>query len=260
MASAQEPGGFLPTLPSPPPSAISSPTPHQAPILPAARNQPLKPGSAKESGFIAYADRKLLDISRNYEKRFDGGYEGFGYCARDLEGVVDVVWVSGTPSLQTPYLLTVALAVINYMPAFKFAPRETFSLLGKLDIALSSLLQGRNAETGNTLPGFEAGGGKLSTTEKVRMRGIVSGTRLAVVNIVGKGMASVLGSRTSEYRTETETEDEEDFNMESDTGINDDEDRSGPGSWEMEVARVYERTIVELGSALDSAGHAGGFE
>ena len=259
MASGQEPGGFLPALPSPPLSAISSPTPHQVPKLPIARNRPLKSGSAKESSFIAYVDRKLLEINRNYEKRFDGGYEGFGYCARDLEGVVDVVWVSGTPSLQTPYLLTVALAVTNYIPAFKFAPRETFSLLGKLDVALSSLLRGQNAETGNTLPGFEAGGGKLSTTEKVRMRGIVSDTRLAVVNIAGKGIASVLGSRTSEYRIESETEDEEDFNMESDTPMNDEEDRLGPGSWEMEVARVYERTIVELGSALDSVGHAGGF-
>ncbi|MCJ1353046.1 MAG: hypothetical protein MMC33_003030 [Icmadophila ericetorum] len=251
MAAIQEPGGFLLTLPTPPASTISSPGPHLAPTLPVPRNQPLKSGSSKESSFIAYVDRKLLDISRDYEKRFDGGYEGFGACAKDLEGVVDVVWVSGTPSLQTPYLLTIALAVTNYMPAFNFAPRETFSLLGKMDVALSSLLQGRNAETGNALPGFEGGRGRMSVTDKVRMRGIVSDTRLAVVNVAGKGMDSVRG----ESRIETETEDEEDFNMESNAEINYEEDRSGPGSWEMEVARVYERTIVELGSTLDSSGY-----
>lgn len=52
-------------------------------------------------------DRKLLGISRRYEKRFNTvledeatseakGYESYEELARDLEGVIDVVWVSGT--------------------------------------------------------------------------------------------------------------------------------------------------------------------
>ena len=110
MSSASEtpgPGGFLqPTLPSPPASSINSP-PSGNPILPQPRSTPLKPGSAKESGFIDYVDRKLLGISRRYEKRFNAdfeddvasegrGYESYGELARDLEGVINVVWVSST--------------------------------------------------------------------------------------------------------------------------------------------------------------------
>ena len=106
---APGPGGFLrPTLPSPPASSFNSP-PAGYTILPQARSTPLKPGSAKESSFIDYVDRKLLEISRRYEKRFNAdfedeamsgiqgrGYESYGELARDLEGVIDVVWVSGT--------------------------------------------------------------------------------------------------------------------------------------------------------------------
>lgn len=80
--------------------------------LPQSRSNPLKPGSSKESSFILYVDRKLLDISRRYEKRFNIGFEGepaltgdargyesFDEVARDLENVVNVVWVSGTRML-----------------------------------------------------------------------------------------------------------------------------------------------------------------
>ena len=54
-------------------------------------------------------DRKLLGISRRYEKRYNAdfedeamsgiegkGYESFGELATDLASVIDVVWVSGT--------------------------------------------------------------------------------------------------------------------------------------------------------------------
>lgn len=106
---APDHGGFLqPTLPSPPASSITSPSAGNT-TLPQPRFSPLKPGSAKESSFIDYVDRKLLGISRRYEKRFNAdfeddatsgiegrGYESYGELARDLEGVIDVVWVSGT--------------------------------------------------------------------------------------------------------------------------------------------------------------------
>lgn len=82
-------------------------SPDRVSILPTQRASPLKPGSSKESGFIEYVDRKLLNISRRYEKRFDAqlefssdiggrGYERFVEVAKDLSAIVDVVWVSGT--------------------------------------------------------------------------------------------------------------------------------------------------------------------
>lgn len=103
------PGGFLqPTLPSPPASTATSASPAPS-VLPRPRANPLKPGSSKESSFIDYVDNKLLGISRRYEKRYNAdfedeatsgiegrGYERFGEMAKDLEAVIDVVWVSGT--------------------------------------------------------------------------------------------------------------------------------------------------------------------
>lgn len=109
------PGGFLqPTLPSPPPSSTNSVSNAPA-LLPQPRSTPLKPGSSKESSFVDYVDRKLLAVSRRYEKRFNTdfedagetdskskGYEDFGELAQDLEGVIDIIWVSGT-RMETPY-------------------------------------------------------------------------------------------------------------------------------------------------------------
>jgi hypothetical protein len=157
---------------------------------------------------------------------------------------------SNPASLQIPFLLNIALAVTSYLPSFPFSPRRTFQLLQKLDLAFVSLLQGRNAETGEELPGFD-GGKAVSTTEKVRIRGIVESTRVLVVNISRSGGSLASESVTEE--TETETEGEMDVDTETDVesmGHHEDHGR-GDGDWEMEVARVYERTVVELGNALN---------
>lgn len=282
------PGGFLhPTLPSAPRSS-DSPPPTISSLLPKTRSNPLKPGSAKESSFIDYVDRKLLGISRRYEKRFNAdveddvtsgvegiGYESFGEVATELERVIDVVWVSGTrtrlprpisaasadkvivflASLQIPYLLTIALTACSCLPSFPFSPRPTFHLLHKLDFAFCSLLHGANAESGETLPAFEGGRGRLSTTEKVRMRGLVERTRVAVVEVAGKwGSVTDAGSMPlSNLETEDDitTENEAEDVME---GIQVD---GNHGRWEMEIARVYEKTIVELGTSLDTSGMGG---
>ncbi|PWY62785.1 hypothetical protein BO83DRAFT_383211 [Aspergillus eucalypticola CBS 122712] len=112
-------------------------------LLPKPRTHPLRAGSAKEATVINHIDTTLLRISRRHAKKFssayykpdddddagfnsnatgyspesfearrggnDGGegevqgYESFKEVARDLEGLVDVLWVSGTrkyPSLS----------------------------------------------------------------------------------------------------------------------------------------------------------------
>lgn len=160
-------------------------------------------------------------------------------------------------SLQIPYFLTIALAVSSYLPSFSFSPQPTFQLLHKLDLAFSSLLQGINAETGATLSGFGGGRGKLSTTEKVRMRGLVERTRLVVV-----AAAEEEGSLADATGTEESQEESSDELTTDDTGATAlEEFNEGHGRWEMEVARVYEKTIVELGASLDasSLGGSGGF-
>lgn len=109
-STAQEPGGFLqPTLPSPPSSSVNSPTPARG-LLPHPRSKPLRPGSSKESELINYVEQKLLAVSRRFENRFSAalseqednpdvegrGYKDIGEQLRDLDPVVDLVWVSGT--------------------------------------------------------------------------------------------------------------------------------------------------------------------
>ncbi|MCJ1317909.1 hypothetical protein MMC15_003236 [Xylographa vitiligo] len=280
MADHLEAGGFLhPTLPSP--LALTITTPSATPsVLPSPRKHPLKPGSSKESNFIEYVNQKLLEISGRYERRFNivsrqhaehsnqtvasNGYENFGELAVDLENVIDIIWVSGTrmypalvivqrsqtpiASLQTPYLLNAALAVTTYLPSFTFSPRQTFQLLQKLDISFSSLLHGHNVETGEALPGFDGGRGKLTTTEKVRIRGLVERTRVAVVVAASKAGSADGESRVTETDAALTTDDDMMDGL---------EDNTNHGGWEMEVARVYERTLVDLGAALDSSHNNG---
>ncbi|KAL8960494.1 MAG: hypothetical protein Q9193_002813 [Seirophora villosa] len=218
---------------------------------------------SKEGDLISYIEQKLLAVSRRYENRISAalsgeenpdiegrGYKDIGEQLRELDPVVDVVWISGTPSLQITFLLTIALSVTSSLESFPFTPRPTFQFLRKMDLAFSSLLKGVNAETGESLPGFQGGRGRLSTTEKVRMRGIVERTRVAVVEVAGKDGS--LADVKNVPLTETDTE--EDFNVTEDDDVDMLEDESSHRRWEMDIARVYEKTIVELGMALDASG------
>ncbi|KAL8735342.1 MAG: hypothetical protein Q9166_000887 [cf. Caloplaca sp. 2 TL-2023] len=234
MASSsrdQEPGGFLrPTLPSPPASSVNSPRAARL-ILPSPRSRPLKSGSSKETDFINHVEKKLLAISRRYENRFSAtlseeenpdiggrGYKDIGEEMRDLDPVVDVVWISGTHT------------------------------------AFTSLLKGVSVDTAEPLPGSDTSKSRLSTTEKVRMRGIVERTRVAIVEAAGKDGSLADVSNVSQSRL-TDTEDGSNVNMtEDDDDMDVLEDESSPRRWEMDIAKVYERTIVELGVALDLSG------
>lgn len=106
---SMEGGGFLrSSLPSPPPSVGEGDAQNNH-LLPRPRVTALRPGSQKQSALIDYVDNKLLHISRKYQKRHSQqsqdeqgpdedvqGYLAFGSMARDLEALLDVVWMSGT--------------------------------------------------------------------------------------------------------------------------------------------------------------------
>ena len=152
MTSATEshpgPGGFLqPTLPSPPASTTTSAS-TATPVLPRPRANPLKPGSSKESSFIDYVDNKMLGVSRRYEKRYNTdfedeatsgiegrGYENFGELAKDLEAVIDVVWVSGTRMKHRSSTLVQILRIA--LPIQHPYRRPTCSLLPLLPAPVS---------------------------------------------------------------------------------------------------------------------------
>ncbi|GLA27865.1 hypothetical protein AnigIFM63326_005426 [Aspergillus niger] len=264
-------GGFLPpTLPSPAPS---TPRPSTPSLLPKPRTHPLRAGSAKETTVINHIDTTLLRISRRHAKKFSSayykpndesnsnanyspesfsargygkgeeegevqGYESFKEVARDLEGLVDVLWVSGTPSLQIPYLISLAIQVNSYLPEYPFSAAPTFRLLRKLDEVFAELLGGGNEEKKSV----------VSMTEKVRIKSIAESCRVLVV--------------------ETREKENEDANGEDDYDEDEDEEFEDvygnankledympiPGKWEMETAKVYERTIQLLGDELGNVG------
>lgn len=255
------PGGLL----SPPPSSVAS-TSTAGSTLPSPRSHPLKAGSAKELAFRNYVDKHISSIQRRYALKFSGendeaddmggglaaasipgmpkrqsigadaGYESFREVARDIEKVVEVVWVSGTPGLQIPYLLTLALLAVNYIPGFSAAPRTMFRLLDKLDSAFASLIQGKDIETGEPLPGMNGRKG-MTGTEKVRIKSLVERTRVTVVELMNKG------DYEEEMDEQAETEDEEE-----DMG---DYDYDAGTDFAMEVAKVYDKTLVELRDTLE---------
>lgn len=97
-------GGFIPPsgLPSPAPSSASSA--RQGPVLPHPRGKSLKPGSNKEDLVRRYVDQQLMHAARRYVKKFGQadpgddvvGYKSFSEVCKDLDGVVNVLWLSGT--------------------------------------------------------------------------------------------------------------------------------------------------------------------
>ncbi|KAI4859558.1 hypothetical protein F4820DRAFT_439357 [Hypoxylon rubiginosum] len=189
-------GGFLPdgriSLPSPAPSAASS---RAAARLPHPRSKPLARGSRKEDYARNYVSDRLLHISRRYVKKHGipdpadevTGYESMDEVCRDIEEVVDVLWFTGTPSLQIPYLLNIALALNTYLPAFPASPRPTFALLKKLDHCFSSLIVGYDIKSGDPLSGFEKRGYAtmgLTRTDMVRCKSIADDTRMLVAMVM----------------------------------------------------------------------------
>lgn len=128
-----QPGGFML---SPPPSSVTSSLTNTKSELPHPRSTPLKPGGNKESAFIRYVDDRILHIQRRFAKRetpalngddaekdaaaiWDSvkGYKSMREACKDVEDLAGVVWVSGTPGLQIPYLISLALLLTTIVAA-----------------------------------------------------------------------------------------------------------------------------------------------
>ena len=183
------------------------------------------------------------------------GYKSMKEACKDLEELVGVIWVSGTPSLQVPYLINLALLLTTVIAGMPPTPKSLFRVLSKLDHAFASLLQARDVDTGERLPGFEGRKG-VSGTEKVRIRSLVERTRLSVMEAF----------KTGDFDDEPDEDEDGEFDpdrMDTETDLeNDDElvlegdDHAGmqeeDESADMQIARVYDHTIVELGDSLDA--------
>lgn len=233
-------------LPTPPASA-ASPAPStaslssRAPSLPTPRSHRLQPGSQKETALINYLDNQILKITGKYAKRFvEGptndktpGYTTYDQFVADVGPLVDVAWISGTPSLQIPYLLQLAGFASSYLQAFPFS-RSVFPLLGKIDQGFATLLQSAHSPP-TTTP-------QVTTTEKVRIRSLIEQTRVEAVNAASSGG---YGARLQDI-TDSETDDDDD---ENETEL-DDEDDEEAMSIPLAVSRIYKRTLEILGDSL----------
>ncbi|KAK5938429.1 hypothetical protein PMZ80_009399 [Knufia obscura] len=210
--------------------------------LPVPRSRPLLPASHKETSLINFIDNRILAITRRYAKSFaadesdqslQSGYTSFDQIIVDIDAVLDVVWISATPSIQIPYLLALAGHFRGYMHSFPFVT-TSFPLARKFDLAFSRLL---SATADNPAVAHV-----ISATEKVRIRSLAQETRYEMIEVAGK---SGLNVRQEDMET-----DEDETDMETD--VTDTEDGASNQSIALSLGRVYERTLEILGGDLSS--------
>lgn len=140
-----------------------------------------------------------------------------------------------------------------------------FLALRKLDFCFASLLSGEDIDTRETLPGFENGiRGVMTRTHMVRCKGIVEQTRTVVVGVMSKQTEP---EQQAERDSDEDEDDEDDLVTEMETDTEPEmthsaaEDRGFVDpNWEdeddevyMDVARVYERTLVKLGEIMEDS-------
>ncbi|POS74094.1 meiotic recombination protein DMC1 [Diaporthe helianthi] len=268
-------GGFLPPhpLPSPAPSGSSN---RATSGLPHPRSHPLRSGSAKEQTIRAYVDNQLMHIQRRFVKKFvvakpgDDivGYKTVGELCKDVEALLDILWLSGTPPIQIPYLLNIANEFTEWVTKFPPQPEPLFNVLSKLDHCFASLLSGQDVDTKETLPGFENGiRGVITKTDMVRCKSIVEQTRVVIVDVMSKQPGEDAPddddddnndeSETEEDDTEKEiteaetTDTEGNYSAAESTGFVDPNWEDPDDELYMDVARVYEKTLVQLGEVID---------
>lgn len=144
-------------------------------------------------------------------------------------------------------MISLALLTNTIIPAFPAAPRPLFRLLGKLDHAFASLIQQRDIDTGDPLPGFSMRRG-VSDTEKVRIKSLVERTRICVVDVMSRGEFEEDDSPIQEEPVQSDIEGDLILEEPADLDVDDDPEDN---NWDMMVARVYDRTLVELGDTME---------
>lgn len=146
-----------------------------------------------------------------------------------------------------------------WLKAFPPSPRPTLSILAKLDHCFASLLSGQDANTGEALPGFENGlRAGMSRTDMVRCKSTVQQTRVVIMD--------VMTDEPDEGPAEDDDVDDP-SQLPTDSEVDD-----GPTDWSrvalraddnedeerhMDMARVYEKTLIQLGEALKEGAGVG---
>ncbi|OGE49915.1 hypothetical protein PENARI_c019G07134 [Penicillium arizonense] len=152
-------------------------------------------------------------------------YEGFKDLVVDVDSLVDMLWVSATPAIQTETLITLAGLIQTSLKSFPFDPQPTLTILHKLDSIFAALCTGTHPLTGAALPGAQIGQSLATETQKVRIRSLAEMTRYEVFSALGASNQEVTGDGDDDYDDDVEDDDE---------------------PWMLEATQVYEKSLMLL--------------
>ncbi|RMD42729.1 hypothetical protein DV735_g2455, partial [Chaetothyriales sp. CBS 134920] len=235
------------SLPSPPASTpVSTASPVDggvvSTVLPPARRNPLQPGSQKEISLLFYLDNETRRIQRRYGKKFPAfeeadddapGYTSIDQVVEDIDPLLDLAWVSATPSIRIQYLLALAGTLVSYMPAFPFS-LKLFPILRKFDEAFAALARTPPPQNGGRAP--------VSRTDKVRIKSLAANARVAVVNVAAS--PNYATAAQADWSDEEDETSEDESLAPAATELRDDVDAN--------IGRVFQKTLEALGDELPS--------
>ncbi|KAJ5782141.1 hypothetical protein N7457_003915 [Penicillium paradoxum] len=207
--------------------------------LPQQRAQPIPSGSEEETqlrgqistGIERVTYRKMksdMGMDAPETPASERRYNSFKDLAADVEGLVDTLWASATPAIQTEALITLAGLTQTSLPAFPFEAQPTLSIFYKLDSVFAALCTATHPLSGAVLPGAQPGQSLATETQKVRIRSLAERTRLEVFACLGRSHQKVNPANGDEW------DDDEDSGDEVDE------------PWMLEATRVYEKSLMLL--------------
>lgn len=150
-------------------------------------------------------------------------------------------------TLQIHYLLQMANSFNDYLASFPPQLEPTLRLLDTFDRCFYTLITGSSVDPSIPLsPAVSVY--RMNMTERVRLKSIVERTRLHIVKLAGGRMVAPDPPTEGVQGTGDRAEDGMDIRNGDETGS----DGDGPEDehLEIEVASVYDRSLVEIGENL----------
>ncbi|KOS37303.1 hypothetical protein ACN38_g11908 [Penicillium nordicum] len=223
----------------------SNPQPQWTPTLslPQQRSQPIPSGSEEETqlrGQISTGIERVTYRKMKSDMGMDAPdtpaserrYDSFQDLTADVESLIDTLWASATPAIQTESLITLAGLTQTSLPAFSFDAPSTLNILHKLDSVFAALCTSTHPLTGAVLPGAQPGQSLVTETQKVRVRSLAERTRYQVFSCLAMSNERGPGNAANDY------------------GDGDDEDEDSGDEvdepWMLEATRVYEKSLMLL--------------
>ncbi|KAJ5734148.1 hypothetical protein N7493_002934 [Penicillium malachiteum] len=155
-------------------------------------------------------------------------YLEFTDLSADVDRLVNILWISATPSIQIEGLLALAGITEEALSIFDFEPEPVLTILHKFDLIFVALCTCKHPVTQELLPGAVEGQSFATQTQQVRMRSLAEATRSKVFQVASFG--------SSDDSLEEEEEGNED----------EDEDEDESSFWMMALTYIYERTLMSL--------------